>query len=442
MKVFSQTFGSNLNYPLFNKYMLNPEPASALNKLIKFPVIMVIVSSVALIVTFLTSISDFSIQIKLAVFLIAAFLYLSIAYGFYELSKPKAQARINNEENMFTSEVQARLLALEEASQFFGASLKFLDMFRLVSSRISEIMNFSTCVLFLPDETKTKLKIAAAVGENSRNLMNFEMTSGKGLAGKTFLSRQPQLDETLLYDTNLFPPELRKNFGSAISVPLFSNEEIFGILVIYGDKDTTFDKDTLSLFEAVSERAAPLFISSRAFERSVANALTDDLTTLPNERAFYLILENQIAEAQRYRDERSLTILSLDIKKFSGLNEQFGHSNGDRILSFTATMIKKQLRQMDFLSRSPGDEFLAVLPTASDAVIQEIIQRIDAAFESNPFVISGLEKININLNYGAATFLKDGETAQQLLQTAQLRKQQSKSGHYQNVAWFPREPAH
>ncbi len=48
-------------------------------------------------------------------------------------------------------------------------------------------------------------------------------------------------------------------------------------------------------------------LGSIAYERTQANALTDATTDLPNERAFYLVLENQVAEAQRNRGERPLT---------------------------------------------------------------------------------------------------------------------------------------
>src|SRR5207253_4107332 len=110
---------------------------------------------------------------------------------------------------------------------------------------------------------------------------------------------------------------------------------------------------------------APLVLSSMALERSRANALTDPTTDLPNERAFYLVLENQIAEAQRKQGDRPLTILAIDIKNFEDINRRFGHAAGDRALNFAAQLVKDNLRQMDFLARSTGDEFLVILPTAS-----------------------------------------------------------------------------
>ena len=72
-------------------------------------------------------------------------------------------------------------------------------------------------------------------------------------------------------------------------------------------------------------------------------------------------------------------------------------------------------------------------------ITKEIIERIEKAFVLNPFETSRQEKNHLQLNFGAATFWKDGETANQLLQHAHLRKQQTKSGHNNKVLWFPKE---
>ncbi len=217
----------------------------------------------------------------------------------------------------------------------------------------------------------------------------------------------------------VLPEVALKGLESSLAVPLFRGGDVFGVLTLYGNTEINFNAHSILLIEAVATRVAPLFLSSMAFERSVSNALTDALTNLPNERAFYLVLENQIAESERNRDGRPLTVLTIDIKNFTELNQKFGHAAGDQILVFTADTIKKQLRQMDFLARLTGDEFLAVLPTASDEITLEIIERIEKAFVSNPYSMSEQEKIHFQLNFGAATFWKDGETANQLLQHRQ-----------------------
>ena len=398
----------------------------------------------ALFATFFVSVSNFQFQSKLLIFLSVLFLYTAFCACIYARQKKHVQTNeikpvSETSESIFNAEIEAKLLAFEEANQFFGASLKPADMFRLVASRIEEIIPFAACAVFFADQENNRLKIVYAVGENSEKLIETKFNSSKGLAGKTFQNRQPQLDEKLLYDINAISIEKLKGFSSAIAVPLFHNEEVFGVLELFGAEGNKFDKNTLQLFEAIGTRVAPLFLSSRAFEISLANALTDALTSLPNERAFFLVLENQIAESQRFRDNRPLAILTIDIKNFAEINEQYGHATGDRVLEYAAEMLKNQLRQMDFLARSVNDEFLAVLPTASDEITKEIIERVEKAFVSKPFEVLENEKIYLQLNFGAASFGKDGETLEQLLELAILRKQQSKSTESGKILWFPKE---
>jgi uncharacterized protein YlxP (DUF503 family) len=67
------------------------------------------------------------------------------------------------------------------------------------------------------------------------------------------------------------------------------------------------------------------------------------------------------------------------------------------------------------------------------------MQRIKNHFAVEVFAVSESEDIKVWLNFGWATFWQDGETAEQLLQHARIRKQQSKAEEPNKVLWFPKE---
>jgi diguanylate cyclase (GGDEF)-like protein len=402
--------------------------------------ILTVVSLLALAVTFLLSSSNFSFEIKVGSFAGLLIVYLVSCYTLYYFQNRRDARKIREGDatgSPFTSEIEHRLFALEEANKFFGTSLKPPDMFRLVASRVNELVPFAACVLLLKNEHSGALGAAFVDGKNAEALKDPATDYNKGLAGKSIISKNPQIDEGLVTEMASKPSVALEGFRSSIAAPLFRGIEVFGVLQLYSDRK--FDADALTILEAISERVAPLFLSSRAFEKTLSNALTDTVTNLPNERAFYLLLENQVAECQRYRDERVLSIVSVDIKNFTELNNQFGHGVGDRVLSFAADVVKGQLRKMDFLARSVGDEFLAVLPTAPENVALEIVERIERVLATTPFEISDKQFTNLEFNFGWATFWKDGETAPELLQSALLRKQHAKSDEPSKVLWFPRE---
>jgi diguanylate cyclase (GGDEF)-like protein len=422
--------------------MKKPLIYSFSGKIAGYSIVLTALFSFAVIIaTFFVSNSELDFETKTTVFVAIAVVYPLLCAAFYFWQREKiSEFQDDRQVSAFNEEIEGKLLALEEANEFFGASLKFSDMFRLVASRIDEIVPFSACVFFLRGEDGDSiLQIKYAVGENSREFMNFRSDTNKGLAVKAFLSGKAQIDAPLAYEKRVFPAELLGKFRSAAAYPLKNRVETFGVLVLYGAAENSFDAAAETLLKAVGERVAPLFANSFAFEQSLSNALTDPLTNLPNERGFFLVLENQLAESVRHRDERPLTIVAMDVRNFAEINQKYGHTTGDRLLAFAAATIKKQLRQMDILTRSAGDEFLAVLPTANEKISAEIIERINRAFVSSPFPVTEHETVHLAINFGAATFWRDGETASQLLKTALLRKGQDKSTEKSKVIWFPKE---
>lgn len=405
--------------------------------------VLFVLSLLALVLTFLLTFSSFTFEIKVGSFAAIVTVYLVLCFSFYLRRDNGAEGPFPEAGTAsgapFDSDVENRLFALEEANRFFGTSLKPADMFRLVASRVNELLPYGACMILFKDARSGGLKTVFVEGRNADILSDPGTDLNKGIAGRSVISRKPQLDEDLVVEKDSTPGRAIEGFKSAVAAPLFQGLDVFGVVQLYSEEGEKFNRDSLTILEAISERVAPLFLSSMAFEQTLTNALTDSLTNLPNERAFYMLLENQVAESQRYRDERPLTVLAVDIKNFAELNQQFGHAAGDRILSFASDIIKGQLRKMDFLSRSGGDEFLAVLPTAPEKIGLEIIERLERVLLTTPFEISDNQYTNLQFNFGWATFWKDGETAPALLQSALLRKQQSKSSEPGKVLWFPRE---
>jgi diguanylate cyclase (GGDEF)-like protein len=339
-------------------------------------------------------------------------------------------------------ELKDRLYALDEANEVFGTSLSAADMFRLVSSRIGEIFEFETVCLLLPDETGTALRISQADGLNGSTFRDVEVPVGNSLAGTALRSAQIEIDNTLAGDTAGIGEERLRGFVSAVAIPLSDGDKPFAVLQLFTGKQIDQSSEIVKVLQAVRDHVTPIFRSSLAFERSLTNALTDAVTGLPNERAFRMVLENHLAESARHREARPLSVLTIDIRDFAAVNTMLGHAAGDRLLEFAARRIGESLRRMDFLARTVNDEFNIILPTATEKVALEIIDRIKRGFESAEFDIGGGESFSVALNIGWASFWKDGETGDQLLRAAHQRRRQAKSETPQGVLWFPKEYVH
>lgn len=400
----------------------------------------ILVSVFALISTFAISNLPINFQYKLLIFTIITVFYLTLLFLLFRYKNVTTQESgisIPNKE-IYNDKIEEKLLVLEEASKFFGASLKFADIFRLVANRINELVEYDTCVLFLiEDQNKILGKIA--VGENSGDFDQIAINLNEGLTGKSFLSKKLEIDPKLFLESKYLPTKLNQNFKSAASVPLSQAGKIYGFINLYSKSESFFDESKQKILEAVAVRISPLINSSIIFEKGISNAMTDNLTNLPNERAFFMILENQIAKAQRFQNQKSLAVLAIDIKNFDNINQKFGHSTGDKVLSYTAEQIKLQLRKMDFISRTFNDEFLILLPTSTKEFTIGIVKRIKMSFDDKPFTFGDDQICPIELCFGSSGFGIDGETAEELIKLAKLRKTQTKTGGENRVIFFPKQ---
>jgi diguanylate cyclase (GGDEF)-like protein len=405
----------------------------------KIPLIIITISTLSSVATFITSNSEISFEQKTILFSILLSINFSALWFFYFKSYPAdaKNAAAQTDSQLVIGELDEKLALLQEVEELFGGSLNSADMFRLIASRINEIVPFSSCGLFILDEARTHFNITNTVGENADKLLKLSQRADEGLAGKTLANRTATLDTARETDKAVLPYQVLKNIGCSIGVPLFCRNEVYGVLVFYHTKAKFYDQNSLFLAETISGRVSNTFQRSMNNDRSTLTALTDTLTHLPNERAFYMLLEQQIAEAQRFMERRPLTILAVDLQNFTEINKKYGHIQGDQVLLFVGKLIKNQLRQMDILARIISDEFFIILPTASEETTNQVVQRLYYTISNTPFVFADQTKVVIKLNFSAATFMKDGDTAEEMVKSAMRKKEVEKSEEKSTVVKFP-----
>lgn len=101
-------------------------------------------------------------------------------------------------------------------------------------------------------------------------------------------------------------------------------------------------------------------------------SLRDPLTELYNRRGFFTIAEQEMKTANRARRKIHLTFIDCDGLK--GINDAFGHEEGDLALRATADILRRTFREADLIARVGGDEF-AVLSSYATDVDQEVFSR-------------------------------------------------------------------
>jgi diguanylate cyclase (GGDEF)-like protein/PAS domain S-box-containing protein len=103
-------------------------------------------------------------------------------------------------------------------------------------------------------------------------------------------------------------------------------------------------------------------------------AEVDELTGLPNRRAFLAVLADHLAS--RRREDSRGALLVLDLDRFKELNDTLGHAVGDRVLVQAARAMEERLRSSDCLGRLAGDEFAVLLPRANEEQAEEVARAL------------------------------------------------------------------
>lgn len=115
-------------------------------------------------------------------------------------------------------------------------------------------------------------------------------------------------------------------------------------------------------------------VQKRAEEDLRALLLVDELTDLPNRRAFITLSEQALKVATRmYRD---VLMIFIDLDDLKSINDTWGHLAGDRALIDAARVLKESFRDADIVARLGGDEFVALLIVDSDQTAELVSDRI------------------------------------------------------------------
>jgi diguanylate cyclase (GGDEF)-like protein len=147
-----------------------------------------------------------------------------------------------------------------------------------------------------------------------------------------------------------------------------------------------------------------------------AHARTDELTGLPNFRAFRERIDAEIERVARYPS--AFGVLVLDLDHFKKYNDTFGHLAGNDALQRVAIVIRETVRSVDFPARYGGEEFAVIVPEVDVHALSVIAERIRTNIEALPKPLHGS---TLTVSIGAALYPADGSVAETLFQAADER---------------------
>ena len=298
------------------------------------------------------------------------------------------------------------------------STLELDDILREILGVIANTFGYTSCAVLLTDEERNRLYIKASHGypRYIRYIMRDQkLKSGReGICFHVATTGKPYYAPDVSKDP--YYVEGKKSVRSEAAVPLKIKDEVIGVLDIESEKLDAFSERDLRMFSVFASQAAIAIQNDRLYNEIKSLSLTDALTKAANRRHFDLMLNSEFRKAKGY--SRPLSLAMIDLDDFKNFNDRYGHLAGDKILIHISRILKKNIRDTDFVARYGGEEFTIILPETSNPLAMKVSERVRNSVEKNLANIEGVGRKKMTISIGVASFPDNAENTAQLVHSA------------------------
>jgi len=209
----------------------------------------------------------------------------------------------------------------------------------------------------------------------------------------------------------------RAGAASVLTLPLFVNNRVRGSLQLFSTSPDRFTQEDAQMLWLLSLIAENLLIRESSSEDLVRFAFTDYLTGLRTRGYFEQELDLEFKRAERRRQKFAL--LMIDIDHFKQLNDTLGHHAGDQVLRDVASILVKDMREIDTVARYGGEEFVIVLPETTQLGAMYVAERLRHAVEQAKFLAGSPRSIRrLTISIGVSVYDSDARFKRELIEAS------------------------
>ena len=138
----------------------------------------------------------------------------------------------------------------------------------------------------------------------------------------------------------------------------------------------------------------------------IENMKQDSLTGLFRKDIFEEIVKKEMALAQR-EENYCISIAYIDLDNFKGVNDNFGHYSGDKVIEKIGESIRENIRASDIGFRIGGDEFAIIFKNATKQQAKGVCKKIKVDFASYEFTFNEEVTFSVGMSIGISEFSYD-----------------------------------
>lgn len=309
-------------------------------------------------------------------------------------------------------------MAAFSVAKSLGSSLDIEKTLKVILAETKNMVSYHSAIIFLWREEEQLLLPAAVESPFEAEFNKLTVRMGEGVIGVAAKTREA----AIVYDSRKDPvlkkaPGIGQLFRSLVVIPMIADDTIVGVAVFGQKIPDGFKPQQLQALTIVVSQGSVATAKALLYRKIESLAITDGLTKLHNRRYFQERINEEWARASRYK--QVFTVIIMDIDHFKKFNDTYGHAAGDKVLKRVAKVLRGALRNVDVLARYGGEEFIVLLPQTPTDKGFEVAERICRAIRGTPVELGhNLPIVNVTLSLGVASYPKDAETPEELIELA------------------------
>jgi len=324
-----------------------------------------------------------------SVLLVVAFLLLTLSLMRLRGTTRELQAALDDESG--ARDRAALLLAIASA---VNSSLALEEVLNVALTHAGRIMGAVAGAMYLVRQGKAEMQRDA-----SYNLTNRARGATRKIDEEPLRSALAAMRPLVIKLDERTAPGLEAGGHPqhVLVVPVQRSGQLMGAMELYLNAWRELTEDQADLLNGVASQAAIAIRHAQLFEAQEENALTDELTKLPNRRALAQRFLQEMQRARRHHN--AIAFLMIDLDHFKQVNDTYGHLNGDAVLAELATILTSGARESDVCARYGGEEFAVILHETTEAGARTLAERIRTKVAAATF--PGGLKLTISIGVAA-----------------------------------------
>ncbi|MHC1681845.1 MAG: diguanylate cyclase [Clostridiaceae bacterium] len=225
---------------------------------------------------------------------------------------------------------------------------------------------------------------------------------------------------------NVINSQRNYRIKSIFSAPIMIEENIYGILNLYSDKENAFLQEDIDIMKYIKTQVEIVIYKHMLYEEKIYLSRYDKLTNLYNRR-YFEELYKFISETDG-KKEKYFHIVVFDMNNLKLVNDNYGHIIGDQYIKAFSDELRRISSDSDIIARYGGDEFVGMFFNKNYENLRNTFEDSLRRLRENPVS----EKLNVFLSfsYGIAEYPKDGETYSELISVADKKMYQYKKQYH------------